>query len=257
MTDARFGRRRISLSRFTRGSPQIPEVEHCRSIAEVKKAFARYERALVSNDVAELDALFSQSPRTLRYGATEKTCTAVTRSPRLSGPPASSEHRPRPDQDGRHDLRAGLRHRRDVEVQAQEHNLDRTAEPGVSAQDRSQAGRSSPPTSALCLRPEPSPGGQAIQREPQQAATRMGPFRICLNLLSFIFPRLRTFHSVTAGFFKRRKKCSWSQADASLGSNALAYFVLTRARPPQVDPANKKLISRHSVFRRKSPSTRV
>jgi len=44
----------------------IPEV-----VAEVEKAFARYERALVTNDIAELDALFWKSPRTLRYGATE------------------------------------------------------------------------------------------------------------------------------------------------------------------------------------------
>jgi Protein of unknown function (DUF3225) len=44
----------------------IPEV-----VAEVEKAFARYERALVTNDIAELDALFWKSPYTLRYGATE------------------------------------------------------------------------------------------------------------------------------------------------------------------------------------------
>ena len=44
----------------------IPEV-----VAEVEKAFARYERALVTNDVGELDALFWKSPHTLRYGATE------------------------------------------------------------------------------------------------------------------------------------------------------------------------------------------
>jgi ketosteroid isomerase-like protein len=44
----------------------IPEV-----VAEVEKVFARYERALVTNDVAELDALFWNSPHTLRYGATE------------------------------------------------------------------------------------------------------------------------------------------------------------------------------------------
>ena len=44
----------------------IPEV-----VAEVEKAFARYERALVSNDIAELDALFWKSPHTLRYGVTE------------------------------------------------------------------------------------------------------------------------------------------------------------------------------------------
>jgi len=40
-------------------------------LAEVKAAFARYEAALVSNDVAALDALFRDDPRTLRYGASE------------------------------------------------------------------------------------------------------------------------------------------------------------------------------------------
>jgi hypothetical protein len=44
----------------------IPEV-----VAEVKAAFERYERALVSNDVAVLDELFWKSPQTLRYGVTE------------------------------------------------------------------------------------------------------------------------------------------------------------------------------------------
>jgi Protein of unknown function (DUF3225) len=44
----------------------IPQV-----VAEVEAAFARYERALVNNDIAELDALFWNSPHTLRYGATE------------------------------------------------------------------------------------------------------------------------------------------------------------------------------------------
>ena len=40
-------------------------------IAEVSEAFERYEQALVSNDVAELDALFRDDPRTIRYGGTE------------------------------------------------------------------------------------------------------------------------------------------------------------------------------------------
>ena len=44
----------------------LPEV-----VAEVTAAFERYELALVGNDVATLDALFWQSPHTLRYGATE------------------------------------------------------------------------------------------------------------------------------------------------------------------------------------------
>jgi hypothetical protein len=44
----------------------LPEV-----IAEVTAAFNRYEKALVSNDVAELDAIFFNDPRTVRYGAAE------------------------------------------------------------------------------------------------------------------------------------------------------------------------------------------
>ncbi|MBP6814998.1 MAG: oxalurate catabolism protein HpxZ [Burkholderiaceae bacterium] len=40
-------------------------------LAEVTEAFARYEQALVSNDVAVLDELFWNSPHTLRYGIGE------------------------------------------------------------------------------------------------------------------------------------------------------------------------------------------
>jgi hypothetical protein len=40
-------------------------------VAEVTEAFMRYEKALTSNDVEVLDALFWDSPHTLRYGATE------------------------------------------------------------------------------------------------------------------------------------------------------------------------------------------
>jgi hypothetical protein len=40
-------------------------------IAEVSAAFARYERALVSNDVATLNELFRDDARTLRYGIGE------------------------------------------------------------------------------------------------------------------------------------------------------------------------------------------
>jgi hypothetical protein len=40
-------------------------------LAEVKDAFARYEQALVSNDVAALDAFFRDDPRTVRYGVNE------------------------------------------------------------------------------------------------------------------------------------------------------------------------------------------
>jgi hypothetical protein len=40
-------------------------------LEEVIAAFARYEAALISNDVAVLDTLFWESPHTVRYGATE------------------------------------------------------------------------------------------------------------------------------------------------------------------------------------------
>jgi hypothetical protein len=44
----------------------LPEV-----LAEVSAQFARYEQALVSNDVAVLGELFRADPRTLRYGIGE------------------------------------------------------------------------------------------------------------------------------------------------------------------------------------------
>jgi hypothetical protein len=40
-------------------------------VAEVTEQFARYEKALVSNDVVVLDALFRPDSRTLRYGSGE------------------------------------------------------------------------------------------------------------------------------------------------------------------------------------------
>jgi hypothetical protein len=44
----------------------LPEV-----VAEVRREFDRYEKALVSNDVTTLDAIFRNDPRTIRYGAAE------------------------------------------------------------------------------------------------------------------------------------------------------------------------------------------
>ena len=44
----------------------LPEI-----VAEVAAAFARYEAALTSNDVATLNALFWDSPHTIRYGVGE------------------------------------------------------------------------------------------------------------------------------------------------------------------------------------------
>ncbi|WP_426959472.1 oxalurate catabolism protein HpxZ [Muricoccus radiodurans] len=44
----------------------IPEV-----LAEVQAAFARYETALVTNDVPVLEELFRDAPQTIRYGVAE------------------------------------------------------------------------------------------------------------------------------------------------------------------------------------------
>jgi hypothetical protein len=44
----------------------LPEV-----VAEVTAEFARYERALVSNEVAILDGIFRNDPRSIRYGGSE------------------------------------------------------------------------------------------------------------------------------------------------------------------------------------------
>ena len=44
----------------------LPEV-----VAEVRREFDRYEQALVTNDVATLDATFHDDPRTIRYGGAE------------------------------------------------------------------------------------------------------------------------------------------------------------------------------------------
>ncbi|MDR4306025.1 oxalurate catabolism protein HpxZ [Chelatococcus sambhunathii] len=50
---------------------QYPEVDIPDVKAEVEQVFAAYEAALTGNDVATLEALFRDDPRTLRYGATE------------------------------------------------------------------------------------------------------------------------------------------------------------------------------------------
>jgi Protein of unknown function (DUF3225) len=44
----------------------LPEV-----VAEVTAEFDKYEKALVTNDVAVLDAVFRDDPRTIRYGGNE------------------------------------------------------------------------------------------------------------------------------------------------------------------------------------------
>ncbi|MEO1292286.1 MAG: oxalurate catabolism protein HpxZ [Pseudomonadota bacterium] len=47
------------------------EVDKPEVLAEVEAAFARYETALISNDVETLDTLFRVDHRTIRYGINE------------------------------------------------------------------------------------------------------------------------------------------------------------------------------------------
>lgn len=49
----------------------MPDINIPDVVAEVTKAFDEYEVALVNNDVAKLDAIFRDDPRTIRYGAGE------------------------------------------------------------------------------------------------------------------------------------------------------------------------------------------
>jgi hypothetical protein len=49
----------------------ITEIDLPDVVAEVGEAFAAYEKALTTNDVTSLDALFRKDSRTLRYGIGE------------------------------------------------------------------------------------------------------------------------------------------------------------------------------------------
>lgn len=63
-------------------------------VAEVEAVFARYEAALVSNDVAVLDELFLDSPVTIRYGIGENLYgIEAIREFRLSRPSAGLSRR--------------------------------------------------------------------------------------------------------------------------------------------------------------------
>lgn len=47
------------------------QIDDPKVVAEVTEAFRLYETALVTNDVAALDAMFHDDPRTIRYGGGE------------------------------------------------------------------------------------------------------------------------------------------------------------------------------------------
>lgn len=70
------------------------EIDRPEIVAEVEAAFARYEAALVSNDVAVLDALFRDAPQTLRYGMAENLYGyAAIQAFRAARPPAGLARR--------------------------------------------------------------------------------------------------------------------------------------------------------------------
>lgn len=63
-------------------------------LAEVSAVFARYEMALVSNDVAVLDELFCAKPTTIRYGIAENLHgIEAIRAFRLSRPSSGLQRR--------------------------------------------------------------------------------------------------------------------------------------------------------------------
>jgi len=49
----------------------MPEINRPDVLAEMEEMFARYEAALVANDVETLNALFWRDARTIRYGIAE------------------------------------------------------------------------------------------------------------------------------------------------------------------------------------------
>ena len=71
------------------------EINRPEAVAQVAAAFEAYERALVDNDIAAMNALFWETPETVRYGIAEvqlggaairawrETCEPVPRSRRL------------------------------------------------------------------------------------------------------------------------------------------------------------------------------
>ena len=70
------------------------EINRPEVLAEVEAAFARYERALVENDVAVLDELFHAAPTTIRYGIGENLYgIEAIRAFRLARPSAGLQRR--------------------------------------------------------------------------------------------------------------------------------------------------------------------
>ncbi len=112
-------------------------------LAEVTAQFARYEKALVSNDVAVLDELFRDNPRTLRYGIGENLygyeAIKGFRAASLAGRADAADR-----QDRDHDLRPRYRRRLDVVLSRQRAGQGRTADADLGAVSRRLEDRRGP-----------------------------------------------------------------------------------------------------------------
>ena len=119
----------------------IPDV-----LAEVTAAFARYEKALVTNDTLTLDELFRTADETVRFGIAENLFgIEEIRKFRNNRPAINLAREVAAHQ--HHDLRPRLRHHRD-HVRSRPR---RPARPGGRCSPGPafrKAGASSPPTSA-------------------------------------------------------------------------------------------------------------
>ena len=120
-------------------------------LAEVTAQFARYEKALVSNDVAVLDELFRNDPRTLRYGIGENLYGYdAIMAFRAARSPVGLMRQDRQDRD--HDLWPRYRGRLDAVLSRWRCRAGSggRCRPGCAFP---KAGRSSPPMSASSTNP--------------------------------------------------------------------------------------------------------
>ena len=112
-------------------------------LAEVTAQFARYEKALVSNDVAVLDELFRNDPRTLRYGIGENLYGYdEIMAFRAARSPVGLGAQDRQDRD--HDLWPRCRRRLDTVLSRFAAGQGRAADADLGALPRRLAGRRRP-----------------------------------------------------------------------------------------------------------------
>src|SRR5262245_5943678 len=115
----------------------LPEI-----VAEVRAAFERYERALVSNDVDTLDEIFRRRPHpSLRRHRDPVRLRRDQALPRRALPRRPDAH---PVEHGHHHLRARLRRRLDLVPPRQCARQDRAADPDLGALSGRLAGGRGP-----------------------------------------------------------------------------------------------------------------